>query len=69
MKIARNEAILIKDDLERVFKKYKIKVYLNIENDFLLNMYISYKDDIKHIDLDKFNKLSELYNHINTLLI
>ena len=69
MKIARNEALLIKDDLEKVFKKYKLKVYLNIENDFLLNMYISYKDDIKHIDLDKFTKLSELYNYINTLLI
>ena len=69
MKIYRSEALLIKDDLERVFKKYKIKVHLDIYNDLLENMYISYNNDIKHIDLENITKLSELYNHINTLLI
>lgn len=69
MKIYRSEALLIKDDLERVFKKYKIKVYLDIYNDLLENMYISYNNDIKFIDLENITKLSELYNQINTLLI
>lgn len=69
MKIFRNEAILIKDDLEKTFKKYKIKIQLDIYNEMLESIYLIYNDKIRLIDIDKFTKLSELYNHINTLLI
>lgn len=69
MKIFRNEAILIKDDLEKTFKKYKIKIQLDIYNEMLESIYLIYNDKIRLIDIDKFNKLSELYNHINTLLL
>ena len=69
MKIFRNEAILIKDDLEKTFKKYKIKIQLDINNEILESIYLIVDDKIKLIDIDKFTKLSELYNHINTLLI
>ena len=69
MKIFGNEAILIKDDLEKTFKNYKIKIQLDIYNEMLESMYLIYNDKIRLIDIDKFNKLSELYNYINTLLI
>lgn len=69
MKIFRNEAILIKDDLEKTFKKYKIKIQLDIYNEVLESIYLIHNDKIRLIDIDKFTKLSELYNHINTLLI
>lgn len=69
MKIFRNEAILIKDDLEKTFKKYKIKIQLDIYNEVLESIYLIHNDKISLIDIDKFTKLSELYNHINTLLI
>lgn len=69
MKIFRNEAILIKDDLEKTFKKYKIKIQLDINNEILESIYLIVDDKIKLIDIDKFTKLSELYNHINMLLL
>lgn len=69
MKIFRNEAILIKDDLEKTFKKYKIKIQLDIYNEVLESIYLIRDDKIKFIDIDKFTKLSELYNHINMLLL
>lgn len=69
MKIFRNEAILIKDDLEKTFKKYKIKIQLDIYNEVLESIYLIRDDKIKLIDIDEFTTLSELYNRINMLLL